>query len=139
MMLAGATEAPLDPWVLAAFSRIRALSGCNGDSSSLAAAAQSASRPFDAKRDGFVMAEGAAALVLSVWPPPPHAQLNGVLPLAEILGFGRSGKCPTHPPPTPRCCLALSAWKFTLKKDSPIPMGTLGHSEEIIILLVRLL
>lgn len=80
VVVAGATEASIQPWVLAAFGRIRALSLAG------------VSRPFDVARDGFVMAEGAGALVLEAWTPPTSQEkLLRPPPIAEILGFGRSG------------------------------------------------
>lgn len=83
MVLAGASEAPLNAWSLMAFSRIRALS--------METKAEIASRPFDSSRDGFVMAEGAAAIVLEAWPPKNPSTSSSQSPIAEVLGFGRSG------------------------------------------------
>lgn len=83
MVLAGASETPLNAWSLMAFARIRALS--------TETKAELASRPFDTSRDGFVMAEGAAALVLEAWPPSKPSLSPPQPPIGEILGFGRSG------------------------------------------------
>jgi 3-oxoacyl-[acyl-carrier-protein] synthase II len=76
-MLAGAVEAPLSPLVFGAFALIRAMSTRNEDPAT-------ASRPFDAERDGFVMAEGAGMLVLEQW---EQAQARGAHIYAEILGY----------------------------------------------------
>lgn len=78
--LAGGSEAPLAPLTFGAFAMIRVLSRRNDDPGS-------ASRPFDVERDGFVMAEGAAMLVLEAW---EAAELRGAPILAEVLGFGAS-------------------------------------------------
>src|SRR5688500_439170 len=59
-MLAGGVEAPLAPLTFGAFDIIKVLSGRNDDPAA-------ASRPFDRDRDGFVMAEGGATLVLEEW------------------------------------------------------------------------
>ena len=76
-MLAGAVEAPLSPLVFGAFALIRAMSTRNDDPAT-------ASRPFDATRDGFVMAEGAGMLMLEQW---DQAQARGAHIYAEILGY----------------------------------------------------
>ena len=76
-MLAGAVEAPLSPLVFGAFALIRAMSTRNDDPAT-------ASRPFDAQRDGFVMAEGAGMLMLEQW---EQAQARGAHIYAEVLGY----------------------------------------------------
>lgn len=78
--LAGGAEAPLAPLTFGAFAMIRVLSQRNDDPST-------ASRPFDAERDGFVMGEGAAVLVLEAW---DRATARGAAILGEVAGFGAS-------------------------------------------------
>ena len=76
VMLAGGAEAPLAPLCFGAFSIIRAMSSRNDDPAT-------ASRPFDAGRDGFVMGEGAAVLVLE---ERARARSRGAPILAEVVG-----------------------------------------------------
>ncbi|MCI0343930.1 MAG: beta-ketoacyl-[acyl-carrier-protein] synthase family protein [Chloroflexi bacterium] len=77
--LAGGAEVPLSPLAFGAFDIIRALShGSNEDPGH-------AARPFDAGRDGFVMGEGAALLVLEA---DNVAEARGAEPYAELLGYG---------------------------------------------------
>lgn len=78
LMLAGGSEATITPTALAGFCQSRALSTRNDDP-------ERASRPFDKDRDGFVMGEGSAILVLESL---EHAQARGAKPLAEIVGVG---------------------------------------------------
>jgi 3-oxoacyl-[acyl-carrier-protein] synthase II len=78
VMLAGGAEAPLAPLCFGAFAIIRAMSTRNDDPTH-------ASRPFDAGRDGFVMAEGAAVLVLE---ERSRALARGAPVYAELCGFG---------------------------------------------------
>ena len=82
VMLAGGTEAAVDPLSLAGFSQLRALATQFNDRP------EQASRPFDKDRNGFVLAEGAGVLVLEEW---QHAQQRGVSPLAILSGYGASG------------------------------------------------
>jgi 3-oxoacyl-[acyl-carrier-protein] synthase II len=78
VMLAGGAEAPLSPLVVGAFAMIRVLSTRNDDPAT-------ASRPFDRDRDGFVIAEGGAVLVLEAF---EHAQARGARIYAEVGGYG---------------------------------------------------
>ncbi len=81
MVISGGAEAPVTPFALAGFSNMRALSRRNDEP-------QKASRPFDVDRDGFVIAEGAATLVLEEM---EFAQKRGARIYAEICGFGATG------------------------------------------------
>ncbi len=78
VMFAGGAEAPLFPLCFGSFSLIRAMSTRND-------APHSASRPFDAERDGFVMSEGSAVLVLE---ERERAISRGAPIIAEISGYG---------------------------------------------------
>jgi 3-oxoacyl-[acyl-carrier-protein] synthase II len=77
--VAGGAEVPLSPLAFGAFDIIRALSPGSNER------AGEAARPFDGARDGFVMGEGAALLVLEAL---EVAEARGAAPYAEILGYG---------------------------------------------------
>ncbi|HVM23973.1 MAG TPA: beta-ketoacyl-ACP synthase II [Candidatus Limnocylindrales bacterium] len=86
VMLGAGTEAPLVPLAFAGFSQMRAL-GTPKDPDTGEYSPPMASRPFDATRDGFVVSEGAAVLVLEEL---QHALGRGARPIAEVIGYGSS-------------------------------------------------
>jgi len=110
MMLAGASESCIHPLAVAGFARARSLSTAFNETP------EKASRPFDAGRDGFVIAEGAGVLVLEEL---EHAKRRGVRIYAELAGYGAScdaGESMTAPDAEGRG--AASAMRMALRSAS---------------------
>ncbi len=116
VMIAGGAEAPLAPLCFGAFALIRAMSTRNDDPGS-------ASRPFDKDRDGFVMGEGAAVLVLE---EASRAVARGAHIYAEVLGFSQTNDAHHMTAPLPDGSQAARAMRQALA-DAAIAPSELGY------------
>ena len=102
VVLAGGAEAPVAPLSVAGFNALRALSRQNDNP-------QGASQPFNRNRDGFVLAEGAAILVLE---SEEHAAARGVEPIADLRGYAATSDSHhlTEPNPTGQSAATAVTW-----------------------------
>lgn len=115
-MIAGGAEAPLSPLCFGAFSLIRAMSTNNDDP-------EHASRPFDRNRDGFVMGEGAAALVLEEY---DRAVSRGARIYGEVAGFGVTNDAHHMTAPLPDGSQAARAMRIALS-DAEVSPGDIEY------------
>jgi len=106
VIIAGGTEAPVIPICVAAFNAARALSTQNSSP-------QNACRPFDAERDGFVLGEGAAVLILERL---DYALERGASILAEMLAYSATSDAFHITQPLPNGAGAAKALGIALKK-----------------------
>ena len=106
LMIGGGCEAPVYGATVGGFAAMRALSTRNDDPAA-------ASRPFDAGRDGFVVAEGAAALVLEEL---GHARRRGARIYAEVCGYGATADGHHITTPSPGGAGAVRAARRALQK-----------------------
>ncbi len=111
VMFAGGAEAPLAPLCFGSFSIIRAMSTRNDDPTA-------ASRPFDKDRDGFVMGEGAAVLVLEEF---DRALARGAHIYAEVIGFGSSNDAHHMTAPRPDGSQAARSMRLALADANIAP------------------
>ena len=105
VMVAGGAEATVTPLTIAGFANMKALSTRNDSP-------ETASRPFDATRDGFVLGEGSGILVLEAL---EHAQARGAEIFGELTGFGQSADAHHLTAPAPEGAGAQLAMKAALK------------------------
>jgi 3-oxoacyl-[acyl-carrier-protein] synthase II len=105
IMVSGGTEATVTPLTIAGFGNMRALSTRNDSP-------ETASRPFDKTRDGFVLGEGAGIVVLEEL---EHAKRRGVEILGEVVGFGQSADAYHLTASAPEGAGAQIAMKAALK------------------------
>lgn len=116
VMIAGGAEAPLAPLCFGAFALIRAMSTRNDDPAS-------ASRPFDRDRDGFVMGEGAAVLILE---ERSRAVARGASIYAEVLGYGVTNDAHHMTAPLPDGSQAARSISIALA-DAHVAAGEIGY------------
>jgi 3-oxoacyl-[acyl-carrier-protein] synthase II len=111
VILAGGSECAITPIGIAAFAAIRALSRHNDDPAS-------ASRPFDATRDGFVMGEGAGVLLLE---EEEHARARGARIYSELVGYGATADAHHITEPAPGGSGLVRALKRAMEKAQLTP------------------
>jgi 3-oxoacyl-[acyl-carrier-protein] synthase II len=110
-VLAGGTEACIHPLILAGFCSMRGLASANGDPTT-------ASRPFDATREGFVMSEGAAVMMLE---DLEAAKARGARIYAEILGYGASNDAYHMAAPDPGATGVVEMMRQALERSGVEP------------------
>ncbi len=111
VIIAGGAEAAITPIANAAFSNMKALSLRNDDPAT-------ASRPFDAERDGFVMGEGAGFLVLEEL---EHAKARGANIICEMVGYGATDDAYHITSPIPGGKGGAKAMEFAIKDAGVTP------------------
>ena len=110
-MIAGGAEATITPLTMGAFIQIKAVSERNDEP-------ERACRPWDVERDGFVMGEGSAVLILEDW---EHARKRGAHVYAEIAGYGGSADMYHVTAPHPEGQGAIRAMRKALTKAEVEP------------------
>jgi 3-oxoacyl-[acyl-carrier-protein] synthase II len=116
VMIAGGSEAAITPLALASFANMKALSQRNDDPAT-------ASRPFDKDRDGFVMGDGAAVVILEEW---EHAKKRGAKIYAEMVGYGMTADAYHITAPSPDGDGARRAMRLAME-DGGIRPEQIGY------------
>jgi len=116
VMIAGGSEAAITPLAIASFANMKALSERNDDP-------QTASRPFDKDRDGFVMGDGAATVILEDW---DRAKARGARIYAELVGYGATADAHHITAPAPDGSGAQQAMRLAMQ-DGGIKPTDVGY------------
>ena len=116
VMIAGGAEAPLAPLTFGAFALIRAMSTRNEEP-------EKASRPFDKDRDGFVMGEGAAVMILEEY---ERAKARGAPIYGEVVGYGITNDAHHMTAPRPDGSQAARAMRLALQ-DANVSADEIGY------------
>jgi 3-oxoacyl-[acyl-carrier-protein] synthase II len=116
LMVVGGAEAAITPLAIASFANMKALSERNDDPAS-------ASRPFDKDRDGFVMGDGAATVILEDW---DRAKARGARIYAELVGYGATADAYHITAPAPDGSGAQEAMRLAMT-DGGIQPAEVGY------------
>jgi 3-oxoacyl-[acyl-carrier-protein] synthase II len=136
VMVAGGAESTINGFIIGAFNRMRAVSTSYNDTP------KTASRPYDTGRDGFVIAEGSAILILEEY---EHAKKRGAEILCEVKAVGMTGDAYDLAAPDPEGVGAYHAMKFACEMaginpselnyinahGTATPLGDIGESKGI--------
>ena len=117
LVLAGGADSRIDPLLILAYTALGALGPWTRPATEV-------SRPFDGKRDGFVLGEGAGVLMLEEL---EHAKKRGATIYAEVLGLGSSfdAYAATKPDPEARGAAQSPAWVHTsMRRTTPVRSNT---------------
>ena len=116
VMVAGGSEAAITPLAIASFANMKALSARNDDPAT-------ASRPFDKDRDGFVMGDGAATVILEDW---DRAKARGARIYAELVGYAATADAHHITAPAPDGSGAQEAMRLAMQ-DAGIQPTAVGY------------
>ncbi len=111
VMITGGSEAPITPLTLASFTTMKGLASDNENPAH-------ACKPFDARRDGFILSEGAAALVLESM---EHAQARNASIIAEVIGYGNGNDAFHMAAPDEQGEGAVHTMSMALRKAEIVP------------------
>jgi 3-oxoacyl-[acyl-carrier-protein] synthase II len=116
VMVAGAAEAPLSPLTYSAFDMIKTMSRHDGDP-------RIACRPFDRERDGFVMGEGGASVIIEEY---EHAKKRGAHIYAEVLGYSLNNEAFHMTSPLPSGEAVVECMRIALA-DAGVDPGQIDY------------
>ena len=116
VMVAGGAEAPLSPLTFGAFDFIKTMSRWTGDP-------PFACKPFDLERDGFVMGEGAASVIVEEY---EHARLRGARIYAEVLGYSLNNEAYHMTTPVPSGEAVIACMRAALA-DAQVPIESVDY------------